>query len=65
MSAQIREKRNTYYEILEKTQKGSLDVTDWLVWFLECLGRALAATDQTLLSVIKKARLWETLLQLS
>jgi Fic family protein len=59
MSAQIREERKAYYEILEKTQKGSLDITVWLEWFLECLGRALAITDQTLASVIRKAKLWE------
>ena len=37
MSAQIQVERKYYYEILEQTQKGTLDVTEWLVWFLECL----------------------------
>ena len=37
MSAQIRSERNKYYDILEQTQKGSLDITEWLVWFLECM----------------------------
>jgi Fic family protein len=59
MSAQIREERKNYYEVLEQTQKGSLDITVWLEWFLECLDRALSATDQTLASVIRKAKLWE------
>lgn len=59
MSAQIRLERSKYYAILEKTQRDSLDITDWLEWFLECLGRALSATDQTLESVLRKARLWE------
>ena len=59
MSAQIRKERNAYYDILEKTQKGSLDVTAWLEWFLGCMDRALAATDETLAGVMKKARFWE------
>jgi Fic family protein len=59
MSAQIREERSSYYGILEKTQKGSPDITEWLEWFLGCLGCALRATDQTLASVMRKAKLWE------
>ena len=45
MSAQIRAERNDYYEILERTQKGTLDITLWIQWFLGCLGRAFAATE--------------------
>lgn len=59
MSAQIRKERNEYYDILEATQKGSLDVTDWLTWFLHCLDRAIAATDETLGGVLRKAKFWE------
>ena len=59
MSAQIRKERKEYYDILETTQKGSLDITGWITWFLQCLGRALAATDQTLGHVLNKARFWE------
>lgn len=59
MSAQIRKERNEYYGILEKTQKGNLDITDWLIWFLDCLHRAMIATDSVLSNVIKKARFWE------
>lgn len=59
MSAQIRKERNAYYNILEETQKGSLDVTAWLEWFLGCLDRALIATDETLAVVMQKAKLWE------
>lgn len=59
MSAQIRKERNTYYELLEKTQKGDLDITGWLDWFLGCLDRALSATDDTLTGVLKKAQYWE------
>jgi len=59
MSTQIRKERSTYYNILEATQKGSMDITVWLTWFLQCLGRALEATDETLALVLKKARFWE------
>lgn len=45
MSAQIRVERNDCYDILERTQKGPLDVTPWLEWFLSCLGRAFDAPD--------------------
>lgn len=59
MSAQIRLERKRYYDILEETQKGNLDVTDWLVWFLDCLTAALEATERTLARVLNKARFWE------
>jgi len=59
MSAQIRKERKTYYNILESTQKGSLDVTEWMEWFLNCLDRALLATSDILANVMKKARFWE------
>ena len=59
MSAQIRIERTKYYEILEATQKDTLDITLWIKWFLECLNRALSNTDELLGSVLKKARFWE------
>lgn len=59
MSAQIRKERNDYYDILEQTQKGNLDITEWLRWFLDCLDRSLSATDEILAGVMKKARFWE------
>jgi Fic family protein len=59
MSAQIRTERKTYYEMLQKTQKGNLDVTPWLEWFLACLDRAFDGTEETLGSVLQKARFWE------
>jgi len=59
MSAQICRERTAYYEILESTQKGSLDITQWLSWFLACLGRALSASSETLATVLNKARFWE------
>lgn len=58
MSTQIRAERDDYYSILERTQKGSLDVTAWLEWFLGCLGRAIQGAEITLAEVLKKARFW-------
>ena len=60
MSAQMREERNAYYDALERAQKGTLDITDWLEWFLGCLDRAFDATETTLSVVLRKARFWET-----
>jgi Fic family protein len=60
MSAQIQRERNDYYDILEATQKGSLDVTPWLEWFVACLGRAIDGAQTTLASVLLKARFWQT-----
>jgi Fic family protein len=59
MSAQIRLERKAYYDVLEQTQKGDLDVTPWLAWFLDCLGRAFGGAEQMLASVLRKARFWE------
>jgi Fic family protein len=58
MSAQIREERKAYYEILEKTQKGDLDITEWIRWFLQCLINALKSTDSILKQVLFKAEFW-------
>src|SRR5580658_8535637 len=60
MSAQIRQERKAYYEILEATQKGELDITRWLEWFLECLGRAFDRAETILATVLGKARFWES-----
>lgn len=59
MSEQIRQERNAYYEILEQTQKGTMDVTQWLIWFLSCMGRAIENAQSILATVLAKARLWE------
>jgi Fic family protein len=59
MSAQIKLKRSAYYSALERAQRGDLDITDWLVWFLECLEQALDKTEMVLERVLKKARFWE------
>jgi Fic family protein len=60
MSAQIRLERNAYYDMLEATQKGDLDITAWLEWFLDCLNRAFDAAETILASVFRKARFWDT-----
>jgi Fic family protein len=60
MSAQIRIERNAYYDRLEKSQAGGLDITPWLEWFLGCLDRAIEQSEQALGSVLRKARFWET-----
>jgi Fic family protein len=59
MSAQIQGERQAYYDLLEASQRGPLDLTPWLTWFLECLGRALQAAEHTLSQVLAKARFWE------
>lgn len=59
MSAQIRQERKAYYDILEATQKGDLDITLWLEWFLACLDRAFTGADTILSAVLKKASFWE------
>ena len=59
MSARIREERDAYYDVLESTQRNSLDITRWLDWFLACLGKAIDLADVTLTTVIDKARFWE------
>jgi Fic family protein len=59
MSAQIRQERGAYYDILETTQKGGLDIAPWLAWFLSCLDRAFDGAGTTLAAVLDKARFWE------
>ena len=59
MSTQIRQERTDYYDILEATQKGDLDITLWLEWFLGCLGRAFEGAETMSAGVLKKARFWE------
>lgn len=61
MSSQIRAERNRYYDLLETTQKGDLDITPWLQWFLECLDRAFDKADDTLSAVMDKARYWDAI----
>ncbi|NMG16854.1 Fic family protein [Aromatoleum bremense] len=59
LSAQIQRERKAYYDILERTQKGTLDVTAWLAWFLDVLHRAVDQAQHTLDAVLAKARFWQ------
>lgn len=59
MSAQIKIERKQYYELLEKTQKGNLDITNWITWFLSCLINALKSTDTAFTKVLVKAYFWQ------
>ena len=59
MSAQIRKEHKAYYDTLEWAQKGGLDVTGWQKWFLNCLLRAIEGAQETLSTVLQKARFWE------
>jgi len=61
LSAQIQRERKAYYDILERTQKGTLDVTAWLAWFLDSLHRAVDQAQHTLDAVLVKARFWQRL----
>lgn len=60
MSAQIQSDRNMYYKLLETTQKGDLNITSWLEWFLKCLLHSMSQTDETISSTVKRAHFWET-----
>jgi Fic family protein len=60
MSAQTREERAHYYDILERTQRATMDITPWMDWFLQCLGRATDGAQATLATVLSKAQFWET-----
>ena len=60
MSAQIRLERNAYYDILERTERSSLDITPWLEWFLGCLDRAVGGAEHILAGIFRKAHFWET-----
>jgi len=59
MSNEIKLCQKEYYDVLERTQRGDGDITEWLLWFLDCLSQALASTESTLSSVLDKARFWE------
>ena len=59
MSAQIQKNRKSYYAILEKTQKGTMDITNWLVWFLENLLIAIQSSGEIINNVLKRAEFWQ------
>ena len=58
MSAQIKQERKGYYTILEKTQKGDSDITNWVVWFLNCLKEAIIASNTIIGIVVRKHQFW-------
>lgn len=62
-SSQIELERTSYYDCLERQQRGGLDITEWLGWFFDCLGRAIESADGTLELVLYKARFWEKVKQ--
>jgi Fic family protein len=59
LSSQICCERRDYYDLLEQSQKASLDITRWLLWFLDCFGRAVDNADETLAGVLARARFWQ------
>jgi Fic family protein len=59
MSTQIEAEKKRYYRNLEHSQKGGMDITSWLEWFLGCLGRAVAGAEAGLAGVLRKAKIWE------
>jgi Fic family protein len=60
MSSAIEKQKKGYYSILESTQKGSLDVTDWLMWFLQCLNEALMASAEVVEKIMTKHAFWNS-----
>ncbi len=63
-SSQIMAERNDYYDILNFTQKGNLDITPWLNWFLECMNRAILNSNSLLERIMGKARFWKASAQI-
>lgn len=61
MSGQIEAERKEYYRQLEQQQRGELDITPWLNWFIGCLGRAFVSADEALQTVLFKAKVWQQL----
>lgn len=59
MSAQIQKEKKAYYQILEATQKGDLDITNWLVWFLECLLSSIKNSELVVANILHKAKMWQ------
>lgn len=59
MSAEINRNKKSYYDMLEKTQKGNLDITDWLIWFFDILEKALKRALETIDHTLKKAAYWD------
>ncbi len=59
LSSQIMAERAVYYEVLERTNKRNVDITEWLKWFLECMSRAILRSNELLSNIMQKARFWK------
>ena len=59
ISHQINRDKKQYYAVLEKTQKGDCDITEWIIWYLDCLLRSVGQSDETLSKVLDKAVFWQ------
>jgi Fic family protein len=59
MSSQIQRERADYYLVLEQSQKGTLDITQWMMWYLNCLKRAINSSEKLLTAVLVKAGFWK------
>jgi len=59
LSSQIMAERDEYYEALERTNKGAGEITEWLIWFLECISRAILRSNELLCTVMQKTRFWK------
>jgi len=59
MSAEISRQKKSYYEVLEKTQKGNLDITEWMLWFFTCLENAITRATAAIESALGKASFWD------
>ena len=59
VSAEILQRRNQYYDVLESTQNGNMDITDWLMWFLDTVERAIENADEKVSAIMEKTRFWD------
>lgn len=59
LSAQLKKEKTSYYQILEQTQKGTLDITEWLIWFLKTIKKAINNAEKILVTPFKRGRFWE------
>jgi len=59
LSSRVMKERKSYYTVLERTQKGTIDITNWLLWFLECYSRAIKDSESSISKVLQKASFWQ------
>lgn len=65
LSAEINKEKSAYYDVLERTQHGDGDLTEWLVWYLKCINNAVMETYTMLSGVLRKSIFWRTHSQVS